>query len=324
MDTINRRETLAGLAALGLVGTIPGAATAAKASGRLVQVNGTRLWVDDSGPRDAPVIVYMHGGPGVGSLEFETYMKPVLAERVRLISVDQRGTLRSDPVAKDVKISAADIVDDFEKLRDILKIPQWQPVGHSFGGHLALRYALRFPERVTRLTLENPGYDVPSAFHWLAASGAQLLNGIDTDAAVEANRLAQQVTPVDDAFIGSIGKTLGALGDRRQDLYVVQEKNRDMFSRLAKESGLPDSRWEQGQVPGMALLHSADFFEPMISRVKDVKVPMLLVRGSGDHACSPDQIAALLDAGARFETVQNAGHFIHVEEPAALADLIVS
>ena len=288
-----------------------------------MSVRGNRLWVDDSGPRDAPVVVYMHGGPGVGALEFETYMKPALANRLRLISIDQRGVLRSDAIPKDSKVSVADIIADFEDIRKQLGIERWQVLGHSFGSLLAVHYALAHPAHVTRLSLENPAYDATASSHWLAAAAAQALNGVDPRAAVEANRLASPMTVVDAGFFDKLGSVMAALGTRRQDLYVVQPQNRDMFSRLAKASSLPDARWEQGQVPGLALLRSSDFYTPIIPRIKDIQCPILYIRGSGDHATSPDEIAALLAAKAKMVTVPNAGHFIHVEEPAALADLLV-
>ncbi|RYE78034.1 MAG: alpha/beta hydrolase [Oxalobacteraceae bacterium] len=320
----DRRTMIGGLMACG---AIPGIALAARTpspSGRLLSIRGTRLWVDDTGPRSAPALVYMHGGPGVGALEFETYMKPALANRVRLISVDQRGVLRSDAVAKTAKISVADIVADFEDIRRSLGIARWHVLGHSFGGMLAVQYALAHPDRVTRLSLENPAYDATASAHWVAAAAAQALNGVAPDAAVAANLLASPTTPVDATFFDKLGPAMAALGTHRQDLYVVQAKNRDMFSRLAKSSGLPDARWEQGQIAGVALLHSPDFYSALIPRIKDIACPILYVRGSGDHATSPDEIAALLAAKAKMITVPNAGHFIHVEEPAALANLLLA
>ncbi len=320
---IDRRMTIGGLMAFG---TIPGIALAKtpSASGRLLSIRGTRLWVDDTGPRSAPALVYMHGGPGVGALEFETYMKPVLANRIRLISVDQRGVLRSDAIAKNAKISVADIVADFEEVRRSLGIAHWQVLGHSFGGMLAVQYALAHPNRVTRLSLENPAYDATASSHWVAAAAAQALNGIAPDAAVAANLLASPTTPVNATFFDKLGPTMAALGAHRQDLYVAQARNRDMFSRLAKTSGLPDARWEQGQVAGGALLHSPDFYSAMIPRIKDLACPILYARGSGDHTTSPDEIAALLAAKAKMVIVPNTGHFIHVEDPAALANLLVA
>ena len=40
--------------------------------GQLVEVNGTRLFLDVRGSEDAPPLLYIHGGPGMGSYGFMT------------------------------------------------------------------------------------------------------------------------------------------------------------------------------------------------------------------------------------------------------------
>jgi proline iminopeptidase len=292
-------------------------------SGRLLSVSRRQLWVEDSGPRDAPALLYVHGGPGIGALDFEHYMDGPLQGRVRLISVDQRGVLRSSPLPADAKVTVDDLIADFEEIRTALAIPHWQVLGHSFGGMVALRYGLTHPQRVERLILECPSIDLASSSRWLCAAAAQLLNGRDIAAAVAAERLADPATPFDMEFIENMDRTLAALGERRQDLYVSAVNNRDIFTRLAETAGLPEARWSQGAVPGKALLAEPSTRKPMLSSITQWKKPMLLVRGDGDHVTSPRELAAVQRAGGRIVTVPNAGHFVHVEQPAALSDLIV-
>ena len=66
--------------------------------GRLVPVRGTRVYVEDTGPRDAPALFYLHGGPGTGGYGFSFYQRERLSPRLRLVVIDQRGVLRSDPI----------------------------------------------------------------------------------------------------------------------------------------------------------------------------------------------------------------------------------
>lgn len=319
---MERRAFVTGLAAGAAIAALP--ARAATGGGALMQIGTHRLWVDDSGPRTAPPLLYIHGGPGIGALDFERHMKPALGASFRLISVDQRGVLRSDPLQKGAKVTIDDLIADFEGIRAKLGIERWQILGHSFGGTYALRYALAHPGRVERLILESPAIDVPSSFRWLCASAAQLLNGVDFDAALTAMRLADPATPVDARFLGEMEKAIGALGARRQELYVVQPQNRDMFSRLAATAGLTDARWEQGQAQGRAILDEPSTFAPMLGAVARWKGPLLLVRGAGDHVTSPAELAAVRAAGGRIVTVPDAGHFVHVEQPARLAEILRS
>jgi pimeloyl-ACP methyl ester carboxylesterase len=62
----------------------------------------------------------------------------------------------------------------------------------------------------------------------------------------------------------------------------------------------------------------------MLSSIGRWKKPMLLVRGDGDHVTSPHELAAVQRAGGTIVTVPDAGHFVHVEQPVVLADLIVA
>jgi proline iminopeptidase len=129
---MERRTFVTGLATGAAIAALP--ARAATGGGALMQIGTHRLWVDDSGPRTAPPLLYIHGGPGVGALEFEHYMKPVLGSAFRLISVDQRGVLRSDPIPKGERVTIDDLIADFEQVRVKLGIERWQILGHSFGG----------------------------------------------------------------------------------------------------------------------------------------------------------------------------------------------
>ncbi len=64
----------------------------------LVSVNGTGLFVDDRGDATAPALLFIHGGPGQSCYDFMQIQGDRLARRLRIIGVDQRGTLRSDPL----------------------------------------------------------------------------------------------------------------------------------------------------------------------------------------------------------------------------------
>lgn len=319
---INRRDVVIGAAGGLIAHAVPGLARVQNFGGELLPINGTKLWVTDVGPRTAPVVLYIHGGPGVGSLEFEHYMLPHLAGRVRLVSVDQRGVLRSDPIAAGTQVTVEQLIADFEAVRARLSIPRWQVLGHSFGGMVALRYALAHPTRVERLIFESPSIDLASSFRWLSGAAAQALNGRDTAAAVRASNLTNPSRRFDDGFIAEMDDVLGKLGPRRQDLYVYAPSNRDIFSRLAAQAGLPERRWEQGAIPGKSLLAQPSTRAPMLDKIPAWKGMLLLVRGESDHVTSPQEILAVERAGGRIVTVPKAGHFVHVEAAAALAKLI--
>lgn len=115
-------------------------------------VRGVSIFVRRVG--GGPPAVVLHGGPGA----HHDYLLPgfdALADGRELIYYDQRGGGRS-PVARDVPVGWTEQVADLEALRDAWGLERLTLVGYSWGGLLALLYALSHPGRVGRLALVSP------------------------------------------------------------------------------------------------------------------------------------------------------------------------
>jgi proline iminopeptidase len=116
-----------------------------------VGVNGTRLYYTDTGG-EIPLIG-IHGGMGIdgGTLR----VPPILDLAnvgVRVIIPDQRGHGQS--VSDDQNaFTHAQWVEDIRELAARLNLQQFALLGHSYGGFLALEFAIRWPELLTHLIL---------------------------------------------------------------------------------------------------------------------------------------------------------------------------
>jgi len=101
-----------------------------------------------------PPVVVLHGGPGA----HHDYLLPgfdALARGRTLIYYDQRGGGRS-PVPRSVPVGWREHVADLQRLREIWDLPRLTLAGYSWGGLLALLYAVTYPDRVERLALVSP------------------------------------------------------------------------------------------------------------------------------------------------------------------------
>lgn len=107
-----------------------------------------RVVYRDDGPRDAPVLVLIHGNPG--HLRHFWALSRLLAERHRVVVPDCPGFGKSEPVA-DMSIAAHGL--ELLALLDALEIESAHLVGFSMGGGVALHMADAAPERVASITM---------------------------------------------------------------------------------------------------------------------------------------------------------------------------
>jgi pimeloyl-ACP methyl ester carboxylesterase len=142
------------------------AALAAAYPGDYHTVDGLRLRLRDTGPRDAPAVILLHGLGA--SLETWEPWAQALSARFRVIRLDLPGfgLTGADPTGDYSDARTIKILID---LMDQLHVDRASLIGNSLGGRIAWNFAARHPDRVTRLVLVSPdgfaspgfAYDTP-------------------------------------------------------------------------------------------------------------------------------------------------------------------
>lgn len=115
---------------------------------------GHRLYVHLWGSPDAPeTIVHLHGGPGSGcSDRSKTGYDPM---RQRVVFFDQRGCGKSTPYGSLEANDTDHLVEDITAVAAACDAGTFVLTGGSWGSCLALTYAVRHPEKVTRMVLRG-------------------------------------------------------------------------------------------------------------------------------------------------------------------------
>ena len=119
---------------------------------RTREIRGVMLFERRIG--SGPPTVVLHGGPGA----HHDYLLPgfdALARGRELIYYDQRGGGRS-AVSRETPVGWTEQVADLDELRRLWGLEKLTLTGYSWGGLLALLYAVEFPDRVARLALVSP------------------------------------------------------------------------------------------------------------------------------------------------------------------------
>ncbi|PIA57202.1 hypothetical protein AQUCO_00600140v1 [Aquilegia coerulea] len=105
----------------------------------------------------SPTLVMVHGYAASQGFFFRNF--DALASRFKVIAIDQLGwggSSRPDFTCKSTEETEAWFIDSFEEWRKSKNLSNFILLGHSFGGYVAAKYALKHPEHVQHLILVGP------------------------------------------------------------------------------------------------------------------------------------------------------------------------
>jgi proline iminopeptidase len=276
-----------------------------------IPVPGAELYCRDAG-QGVPMIV-LHGGP-----DFDIgYLVPELdrlSDKFHLIYYDQRGRGRSADQVKPEDVTLESETADLDKVREHFHIDKVVLLGHSWGTVLALEYALRHPDRVSRLVLMDPApasaadinrFRKERVEKWPALM--ELRKAIaDTTAYKEADPDAV-VAYYRIHFKPALARSedYEKLILRMQARFIEQGKEGILKSR-AVEDRLVNETWAS---PNGYDLHP---------KLKGLNIPALVI--TGDHDFFPFAAEHIAQAipGARLVTLKDCGHFAYLECPVPL------
>jgi len=147
----------------------------------IIQVNGRKVHFQEMNKGALQSVVMVHGM--LGNLAVYYFrIAPLLAERFHVILYDLKSHGLSEKVTDGYDLDS--MSDDLFGLMDVLQLRKVHLVGYSFGALIALKAAIRRPERIERLVIiEGPDpsdegplrgmmeYSRESLADWVEASG---------------------------------------------------------------------------------------------------------------------------------------------------------
>lgn len=121
---------------------------------RYVEIEGISVFYREAGPEDAPVVLLPHGYPS-SSFQFRGLM-PALADRWRSIAPDFPGFGLSDaPDPSRFAYTFDGYADFLERFAAAMNLARYALYLHDYGSQIGLRLAMRKPERVAGLIVQN-------------------------------------------------------------------------------------------------------------------------------------------------------------------------
>lgn len=266
---------------------------------------GYKTWYQVFGDVQAGVpLLVLHGGPGYPHYHLQNLSE--LAKKGRpVVLYDQLGCGNSDrpddPGLWTVKL----FLEEIEAVRSDLGLAQLDLLGHSWGGALAIEYALMHPAALRRLILSSPLID---SNLWVE----------------EADRLKNQLPPKVAATMRSHERD-GTTDSEEYKLAYQQFKEQfvcrkkpypAMWQKADDEAGLQvyNTMWGPSEAHATGNLKNWS----AIDRLHEISTPTLLLSGRHDEA-TPAQMEIVSNSmpDVRWHVFENSSHAANYEEPEA-------
>ena len=230
---------------------------------------------------EGPGLFLIHG---IGAAEDAwRFIVPKLTKYFTVITYDLRGHGKS-PVTNN-NFTLNDLIDDLEKIREKTKIEKAHFMGHSLGGMIAPAYANKFPDNTISVGLLSTVAD---------RSTKDKQKVLDIIKKMELESIPEILSTLTNRwFTDDFIKKNKSIVDQR--IQQVTDTNPEVFLNVFKIYAETE----------------------MISWLKEIKKPCLVLTGENDLGCSPEHNKKISSEliNSKLVILPNVKHSILLEEP---------
>ena len=269
-----------------------------------IPFRGYRTWYRTVGDREEPgklPLICLHGGPGA-SWDYLEPLEAMAETGRRVIFYDQLGSGNSDEPHNPALYTVALYVDEINSVRNALGLEHVHILGQSWGGMLAMEYALTQPAGLAGLIMADTGSSLPQ---W-AAEAKRLVSGLPPEV---------QQTLRDHEEAGTTDSPEYKKAYRVFSLRHIcrLDPRPECVTRMAAKPGdeVYQTMWGASEVNITGTLKDWD----ITARLGEIHNPTLVVCGRYDEATPV--LAETIHRGipgSEWVIFENSAHFPHIEE----------
>lgn len=263
-----------------------------------VRINGTNLFYRIVGT-GWPCFI-LHGGLGLDHSYLHPWLNP-LGKQLQLIYYDQRGNGQSGRPPLDT-LTFEQFCADAEALRMYLGYDRIALLGHSYGGFIALEYALRYPERVSHLILVDT------------------VAAINFDDAIQAN--LRRINPPPE-ILAALAAEPSTDAELQQVVQTITPLYFHTFDAARAQAAFQHIVWSiTANSCGFAIMSDYN----MLPHLSEIQVPTLCVVGDTDFLALVPHVQRLARGLPHAEMVvlECCGHLPFIERPTAFLQAVAT
>jgi proline iminopeptidase len=280
-------------------------------------VNAQSLYVKTFGnPKDKPLL-FLHGGPGYNSVNFEQTTANLLSKSgFYVIVYDRRGEGRS--LDNNAKFTFEQTFDDINTILAEKKIEKVSLLGHSFGGIIATLYAEKYPTKVNQIILIGAPIVMQETFNTIIKSSKELYQSKG-----DKNNL-NYIKMLENMDKSSLEYSSYCFGHAMQNGFYFPKQMTDeaksIYSNFVKDTlaqkyaskmtfEAPKGFWENEKYTSIDLSNS-------IKNIMKLNIPIFGIYGKNDGLYSNEQIENLksLIGAQQVKYLENCSHNVFSDQ----------
>jgi pimeloyl-ACP methyl ester carboxylesterase len=281
---------------------------------RRIDAGGVGIAVHEWGSPDAPPLFLVHGGFDFART-FDVFAPKLAASGWRVVSWDQRGHGDSEHTA--LYSWDADLRDAIGVIEDVTTAPA-PVVGHSKGGGLMVQLADARPHQISHVVNLD---GLPSRRPWpdVADHDRTRMLATDLEGWLDHRRRAS-------AAVRRPG-TLDELARRRGRMNP--RLTHDWLRYLVTVGARRDADGWRWKIDPTMRFGGFGPWRPewALMRMPGLAMPFLGVLGlqleEMGWGTRPEDVLPYLPFGGRLEVLEDVGHFVHIEQPDRIANLVL-
>lgn len=202
-----------------------------------------------------------------------------------MISFDQYGVFRSDALSQETDAGVLFHVELIEKMRIQLGISSWIPLGHSFGGMLALIYAHNYPDSTDGVIYDCPLWSALHTARAIALAVKPFYEQNHMSRPLETVReILQDTISPREAFEKAMTIEFNDGLDRFCHVIETDRYNAYINDHIS-DPQVSDDCWGKFMPFRQKIFAAEDFYREYLPYLSEIKKPQLLIVGEYDMTC---------------------------------------
>jgi len=279
------------------------------------------LYSQAFGKKTNKPVIFIHGGPGGNSVQFEQTTAQNLADRgFYVIVYDRRGEGRS--ADENAKMTYNEAFEDLNALYKMYNLETASLIGFSFGGLVTTLFSEKFPQKITSIVLVSSLISQQESYDHILNSVKKIYTEKNDSAKLKKVAYIEKLNKNSAAYRGGCFDLASENGyfkvarpdEEAREIYEQYEAS-TLFQSNIRNKKSPELFYKNEKQNNIDI-------KPVLNNIKKKKIKIFALYGKQDGIFSLAQMNAMknITGENNFKYLDNCSHYLYADQQQAFLD----